>query len=465
MRKISILFILITWCSVGQNKQLLYGFSEIPQALLLNPGGKVSNMGYFGIPLASHLHLSAATSGGTVYDLFAVDGVNFNIKLENFINTAKPEDFYTANQQLEVLSGGFSLNNNYGKDQYISFGIYQEFDFIAYFPKDFAVLALEGNQGNIGRPFSADHISARSEVISVWHLGYNKKVSDKFTYGVRGKIYSSVINATTTKNEGSFITTTSDNNFYQHIFNLDIALQTSGYTSDGIEPRFEPSDVSKRLLLGGNLGLGFDIGFTYNLTKQLTLDASLQDIGFIRHSKDVENYKVKGDFIFEGVDPIFFDQNEGDTADEFFSNIEQEFEDLFDVNDNEEAYTTWRPVKFNTSLNYSFGEEKTKDCNCLEGETLYVNKIGAQLYAIQRSKGPQLALTAYYYRRFFKGLRAKVSYTLDSYTFNNIGLGLSTHIGGANFYILADNFLQYQNIYDAQSVSLQLGFNYIFNKK
>ena len=417
MRKISILFILIAWCSYGQNKQLLYGFSEIPQSLLLNPGGKVSNSGYFGIPLVSHLHVSAGTSGSTVFDLFAADGIDFNIKLESFINKAKPKDFYTVNQQLDVFSGGFSLNNNYGKDQYISFGVYQEFDFIAYFPKDFAILALEGNQANINRAFRADNINATAEVISVWHLGYNKKVSDKFTYGVRGKIYSSIINANTTKNEGSFITTPSDNNFYRHIFDLDIALQTSGYTSNGVDPRFEANDVSKRLLLGGNLGLGFDVGFTYNLSKQLTFDASLQDIGFIRHTKDVENYKIKGDFVFEGVDPIFFDANNGDTADDFFSNIEQEFEDLFDVNDNNDAYTTWRPVKFNTSLNYSFGEEKTKDCNCLEGESVYVNTVGAQLYAIKRPKSPQLAFTAYYYRRFFKGLRAKVTYTLDSYSF------------------------------------------------
>ena len=47
----------------------------------------------------------------------------------------------------------------------------------------------------------------------------------------------------------------------------------------------------------------------------------------------------------------------------------------------------------------------------------------------------------------------------------NIGLGLSANVGGFNFYIIADNFLQYKNIYNAQSVSLQLGFNYIFNKK
>ena len=109
-------------------------------------------------------------------------------------------------------------------------------------------------------------------------------------------------------------------------------------------------------------------------------------------------------------------------------------------------------------------KKKYKDCNCLRENSGYLNAVGMQLYAIKRPKQPQLALSTYYYRRLFNGLSAKATYTIDSYSFNNIGLGLSANVGGFNFYIIADNFLQYKNIYNAQSVSLQLGFNYIFNK-
>ncbi|KAA5828134.1 hypothetical protein FPF71_04675 [Algibacter amylolyticus] len=465
MKAISLILILTSVLCFSQNKQLLYGFSEIPQSLLSNPGGKVTNTGYFGIPFLSHFHVNGGSSGATVYDLFAADGVDFSTKFRRVVYDAKPGDFFTANQQLEIVSGGFAIGPSYNKNQYLSFGVYQEFDFITYFPKDIAVLALEGNQANIGRRFDVSSVSASAEVIAVWHVGYNKKVNDKFTYGARGKIYSSIINATSNKNEGYFTTVLGGNNFYQHIFNLDTALRTSGYALNGEDNAFEPKDILTRTLLGGNLGLGFDVGFTYNLDNQWTFDASLQDVGFIRHSKEVENYEVKGELIFEGVDPIFFDTNEGDTADEFYSEIEDEFEDLFDTNENSDAYTTWRPIKFNASLNYAFGKKRLKECNCLAGEQPYMNRVGAQLYAIKRPKSPQLALTAYYYRRLFNGLRMKATYTLDSYSFNNIGLGVSAHLGGANFYVLADNFLQYQNIYDAQSVSLQLGFNYIFNNK
>lgn len=465
MRKLILIFSLITCLSFSQNKQILYGFSEIPQALLQNPGGQIKNDWYFGIPLLSHIHAHGGSSGLSVYDLFAKDGVDFNSKLSQVVDNMKPTDFFTTNQQLEVFSGGFAFGNSYQKDKYLSFGLYQETDFIAYFPKDLAVLALEGNANNINRPFRLSQLSAKAEVVSVFHIGYNKKVNEDFTFGVRGKIYSNIINLNSIKNNGVFNTRTGENNFYDHIFNLDLELQTSGLTSiSEDDSEFSGKDLIKRTLLGGNLGLGFDIGFTYNVTKQWTVDASLLDVGFIRHSKDVKNYTIEGEYNFEGINPLFPETDTGQTAEEYWNEVGEDFEDLFTVDSSATKYTTWRPVKFNASLNYAFGEKRSKSCNCLKEDIGYLNAVGVQLYAIKRPVQPQFALTTYYYRRLFKGLRAKATYTIDSYSFNNLGLGISAHIGGVNFYAMADNILEYKNIYNAQSVSLQLGFNYIFNK-
>lgn len=464
MRRTFILFSLVSAILFSQNKQILYGFSEIPQSLLQNPGGKVKNQGYFGVPLLSHIHFNGGTSGSTVYDIFAADGVDFNTKLQNAVYGMNSNDFFSFNQQLEIFSGGFAFGTSYEKNEYLSFGLYQEFDFISYFPKDYAVLALEGNQNNINRVFNASHFSASAEVLSVLHVGYNKKVNNKFTYGFRGKIYSNILNLNSTQNKGTFITVPGQNNIYNHIFNLELGLRTSGLASLTDDSNFETKDLTSRILFGGNLGLGFDAGFTYNISDQWTFDASLLDVGFIGHKKDVENYSVKGDYTFEGINPIFPESGSGQTADEYWSEIEEDFEELFTPDTTTTKFTTWRPAKFNASVNYAFGKKKEKECNCIKEDVGYLNAVGMQLYAISRPKQPQLALTAYYYRRLFKGLRAKATYTLDSYSLNNIGFGLSAHLGGANFYILADNFLQYKNLYNAQSVSLQLGFNYIFNK-
>lgn len=466
MRHLSMAFVFITCFSFGQNKQLLYGFSEVPQSLLLNPGVKIKNSGFVGVPFLSHIHASAGTSGITVYDVFADNGVDFNTKLQNAVYKSKARNFVSINQQLELLSGGFAFGSSFEKNEYLSFGIYLELDVIGYVPKDYAILGLEGNQNNINRVFDAGHLNASGEVISVFHLGYNKKVNNLFTYGVRGKIYSSIINVNSTKNQGSFVTVQGQNNIYTHIFDLDLEVKTSGLANikDG-EADAIYKDLKKRMLLGGDLGLGFDVGFTYQFDKQWTFDASILDVGFIRHTKDVENYSVKGRYAFEGINPFFSEAGAGQTADDYWSKVEDEFSAIFEADTTKTKFTTWRPVKWNASLNYTFGEKKENDCNCIKGESEYQNAVGAQLYAINRPKQPQAALTLYYFRHIFKGLSAKTTYTIDSFSLYNLGLGLSANLGNVNFYVMADNFLQYKNVYNAQSVSLQLGFNYIFKKK
>ena len=189
------------------------------------------------------------------------------------------------------------------------------------------------------------------------------------------------------------------------------------------------------------------------------------DIGFITHSKDIKNYELNGDLEFEGIDPIFPENSGNLTADEYWSEIEEDFEDLFTVDSSTTRYTTFRPVKLNAAVNYAFGKKQIKDCDCLADKGDYLNRVGAQLFVMQRPKGPQAALTAYYYRRIFNGLSAKATYTLDTYALNNLGLGISANLWGLNMYVMADNFLSYQNIYDAQNVSLQLGLNYIFRNE
>lgn len=76
-----------------------------------------------------------------------------------------------------------------------------------------------------------------------------------------------------------------------------------------------------------------------------------------------------------------------------------------------------------------------------------------------------MAATLFYYRRFSNYLSVKATYTADSFSFTNIGLGLVANFGKVNFYIIADNLLWYENIAKAKSVSLQLGFNLIFTKE
>jgi hypothetical protein len=119
----------------AQNKQLLYGFKEVPQQILINPGAQVDYNGYIGVPLLSHIHFNTGITGFSAFDVFADDGKNFNEKLRDVIYKLDSKDFFGFNQQLDVFSVGLSLKTNLEDRLFISFGMYQESDMFSYSQK------------------------------------------------------------------------------------------------------------------------------------------------------------------------------------------------------------------------------------------------------------------------------------------------------------------------------------------
>lgn len=459
MKKIGLITILfVTLNCFSQNKQILYNFTSVPQSMLSNPGSDVKYSWFVGIPLLSGFSANVGSSGFAAYDLFAGNGVDFNDKLRNAVLSTSRNDKLSINQQLEIFSGGFKLGD-WQKGSYFSFGMYQELDVFAYLPKDAALLALDGNQNYLGKVFDFADLNARGEVLSVFHLGYHKNVNEKLILGVRGKIYSSIFNLSSTKNSGYFYTTQGTNSVYDQVISADVLVNTSGflnYTKN--YSGNAQSDIIKKTLLGGNLGLGVDVGLTYYPQKNIQFTASLVDIGFIKHSKEVESYSYKGFYKYVGLTPDFVLGNSNDILEDFNNAIPL---DTLNV-----KYTTWRPVKFNSSIQYSFSDGRSSDCNCRsDDENKYANAVGAQLFVMSAPRSPLMALTAYYRRQIFDALEVKATYTIDSFSSRNIGLGLSTSIGKVNFYLLADNLLEYKDISKANSLAFQLGLNIIIPDK
>lgn len=444
----------------------MYDFNDIPQALNQNPGTLVDFDKHFGIPLVSQFHFNLGSSGISTFDIFKNDGVDINTKIRNAIFSLSNREFFTINQQLEVINGGWRKDEN----TYFSYGIYQEVDAILYFPKDLAILAWEGNANYIGRSFSMSDISFKAEVLSVFHFGINQKISKKLTLGGRAKIYSSIANINSTNNSGTFTTreSSTDDNFYEHVFQfLDGTVQTSGIASflngDNSNFRQDIKTLGKRILLGGNLGLGFDVGFTYQPKEQHVITGSLLDLGAVFHKKDVESYHLNGSYTTEGIDLVFPQllNTEGTTS--YWENLEDEFNENIKIDTLTATYVTWRSAKFNASYRYNFGKGNGQDCDCYAGSKPYLNSVGVQLFSVFRPKRPQFAATFFYYRRLFDFLQLKTTYTVDDFSYRNIGLGASIDFGSVNMYVMGNNLLELQNISKAQSVSLQIGINLIFD--
>ena len=453
----------------AQNKQLLYGFQEIPQSLLQNPGSETPFTKHIGIPLLSGIYINGGTNNSLISKLFSNDGVAINTKLRNIIHQLDTGDFISVNEQLDIFNVGFQRSND--KD-YVSIGFYQEADFTAYYPKDIALLFYEGNtdgNGNIDLSKSYDMSSLwyRGDVIGVFHVGISRRMNEKLTVGARGKVYSGIFNVQSLNNKGTISTRLDQNNAYQHLLtNFDATLRSSGFTKTARETLI--GDALKNLFIGGNIGLGVDLGFTYNIRENIKVSGSMLDMGFITYSNKVITYKVKGDFEVNNLgllDP---------PAEETFSYWEalsNDFNAQVDREISHKTYLTLRPLKLNGALNYGFGKQVRKYKRATACPTFnntatanYQNEIGVQLYSIFRLSRPQIATTLFYSRSVSDFLKAKITYTADSYTFSNIGLGFSAQFGKFNIYATADNLLGYKDIYNAKKIGAQFGMNLIFDR-
>ncbi len=453
--------------AISQNKQILYGFDDVPQSLLVNPGNKVVQKKHYGIPFLSHLHVNGGSSGVSVYDIFKEGNDNINDRITKKIFDMKNTDFFTATQQLELINFGWRSK----KDIYFSGGIYQEFDLVAYFPRDLAILAWEGNRDYLDYKFDLGEISTTADFMTVYHFGLNKKINDKLTVGARLKLYSSMISFRSVNNSGTFVTRLGDDdsdNIYEHtVENADISVETSGYASlrelDGAGQ--VTKEILGRALFGGNIGVGVDLGFTYEINEEWSISASALDVGAIFHSKDVESYRIKEDsYTLNGINLLFPSLADGESTYPYYDDLEEELEQKVDTL--HKGYTQFRPVKINAGLTFGFGRFNASGaCDCLNMGTgpLHSQGVGLQFYGMFRPKGPQMAATLFYYRRLTEFLSAKATYTIDSYSFSNVGLGVAANIGTVNFYLGADNLLKYGNLAKAKSVSLQLGFNIIID--
>lgn len=471
LKKLNLIFFLVICLfGYGQNKQLLYDFTEIPQSLLVNPGAKMSYQWFGGVPLVSGTSLYAGASGIAVGDIFATDGVDINVKFRDRVVYGLSErDEFSGAFQLNILNGGFRGKNK--PENFYTFGLYVEGDIIYYWPKDLAILGYEGNADFLGYKFDISHLKGRGEVQSVYHFGINKKINNRLTFGIRFKLYSSFVNFESLRNKGYFVTEQGQNNLISSTLSIDSKYKVSGVNR--VKKAFEGdnenvSSLISPFLLSGNLGLGVDLGFTYSLNKRTVVTGSVIDLGFTYHSEDVESYELKGTSTFEGVQVILPDALISPN-DDFWQDLIDDIEIRIPFRTVTKSYISFKQTKVNASIRHNFGKEipKIDECKCDYSvaaspyDTSYTNSIGGQLYVINRPRGPQMAFTGFYQRKLGNILAAKATYTLDKFSYTNVGLGMSINAGPVNIYAMADNVLSYQNLANSHYASFQFGINII----
>jgi len=456
MKKYILFLILAITTSLNAQQQLSFSFGEIPQNLMLNPGAETNFKSHYGIPVFSNFQFTIGNTGFQMGDLFSNDSRSFNEKFEKVLDQLSPDDYINLNTKVEVLSAGLRIDDK----TYVSFGFYEELDLITYFPKDITELVYYGNEPFLNRPFSISELVMKADMLGVLHAGMSRKVDEKLTIGGRLKIYSSSLNIETNNNSGTITATTNNTNIIrQTLDNLDAEIRTSGITDSNGDANESFNDVFSNTLLGGNLGLGFDVGLTYHFSPQLEFTGSIIDVGFIKYSKNIRNYTAKGNYILDGIN---FEYNSDDPSD-YWEQLEEDFNANVPTGETENTYTSWRPMKINAALKYSFGEKRSKFCYTKTHKQYYYNSIGFQIHTIMRPLKPQLSFTSFYEKSFSKKIHTKFTHTINDYSAAIFGVATSLRVGKLNIFGVLDNILAVTDVASANNISLNFGFNIVIN--
>ena len=456
MKKIVLLVFLISAISLKSQQKLAFSFAESPQTLLLNPGAETNFRSHYGIPILSDVSFDIGITGFKLNDLFSNDSRTFRTRFEAVLNKINATDYLSFNTKIDVLNIGFRLD----KKTYLSFGFYEEIDFISYLPKDFIELFYYGNEPFINRNFSLAQVSMKGDFLGVFHAGISKKISEKLNIGARAKIYSSSINIESLNNFGTFNSSTgTDNIIRQSLNNINGQVRTSGIVDSDDEYVDDPNEYFSRTFLGGNLGLGLDVGLTYHFTSQLEFTASLLDIGFVKHSKNTKNFNIEGDYVLDGLN---FEYDTSSLSN-YWQQIEQDFRDRVITEETQEAYTSWRPMKINAAFKYSFGERREKSCYSKTHKEYYYNAIGFQIHNIMRPIKPQFSFTSFYEASLSKKVHTKFTHTINDYSAVIFGAATSLQLGKLYVYGGLDNLLGVADVSTANSVAFNFGFNIVID--
>jgi len=452
--------------------QILYDFDQLPQTLMLNPGSVVDFDKHIGVPFLSNIYgMGGSSSRDATYNNLVL-GTESNVDvLKNLQELGLSNtDVFLFNQQIEVLNAGFRLKN---KAYYLSFGMYQQLDGFSSYPQDLVDLYLYGNdqdQNGIpeyNEPFRADHVNAVFELVGVFHVGINKKVSEKLTIGARLKLLSGSLGLESSSNKGIYYLDrgTPLNGPYIHNYeNLGVRLNTSGLLdsfdlSDDIGSTSEL--IQGLFFMNGSMGAAIDLGFTFKASDELSFSGSLLDLGMMSFKHKLTTIEFE-DAVIPSDEPYLPDGGGLDYWRGLYLSDELPMETY------EKKFSYSRSPKLNGSVRYDMLRKVKQDKSAFRNvradlsSDYLMSSFGMQIFTEFRPKYPIWAVTGFYSRELTHFLTAKATYTVDKFSYYNIGLGVSAHIKSFNIYATADNLVALASIKNSNYQSLQFGMNFIF---
>lgn len=454
---IIILLGVIAYTAQAQNSQVMY-YMNLPQNHLLNPALRPSNSVYIGLPALSGINVNLnnnfvnftdvfmkSPSGDSVITIFHPD-----YDISEFVAKIKDQNSIEPQALVQLFGLGFKA----GKDLYIFLDINERVEGNFVLPGDLLRLGFEGNEQFAGAKIDLSTLRGDLKYYREAGLGFSKNITDKFRFGIKGKLLSGVA-AASIDNNSLGITVNDD---FTHTFDADLIVNLSAPVEvhvssqnqvDSIsfdDSEFESSgQIIEYLLKTGNTGFGLDIGAEYIFSDKLRISASVTDIGYINWKRDLTNLKAKSTFDFSGIDMLEV-YNGTMTFDSLGQELLDSLKNSFYITETRNSFKTYLP--FGVAFGGSYNLTKSLSLGVLS----YTRIIGKQV---------REALTLSANVNFGNALSTSFAYTVANHRYDNLGLGLAFRLSCFQFYMLADRIPVPWNkiIVDDTNIPLPVSWN------
>ena len=427
----------------AQQNFTLYNMHRIPQSMYANPGILPLSKVNIGLPALSSVYLNLSNSGFKAKDIFVTtENDSLKISPDNLIAQLASNNYLTTAAQIDLLSFGFRLK----KVHYISFNSTEKVQIRFRYPKDFMEFVWKGNGGSmLGRElsfnFGIDAIHYRQ-----YGLGYALQLFDnKLSLGTRLNYYYGMENVWT---EQSSTTLTTDPTTFNITAKANMLINTSGLDSNAVGKH---SGLSNYLLKSGNKGFGADFGAEYKVNKLLSVNASINDLGYIKWNSNLINYvstNSEASYTYQGIALQDFIKDTSSVEDGLKQMVDS-VKGIFNIDQKHDAYRT----RFSPQIYVGGNIHLTEKVNF--GVLYYSSFFDKQYH-------PGVSVSAN--AMLGRILSASATYSIYNRSYNNVGLGLALNGGPVQLYVVSDNVLGMFMPLSTKNVNLRAGLNLTFGK-
>ncbi len=458
LKAFSLIFLLFFFHRAESQDKTQYLYGRIPQTISLNPAYQPACRNFLALPLLSDLQIYYRNNGFTFREAFTPgaggDMDSLMINSQQLTRILGNRNHIRLGGEAGIVGLGFSKN-----DWAFSIFVTNRSAFRFTFTRSL-IEARDGNWDlDSDRPRQLDlggsgiYFTEYTELA----LGASRKIYEGFYAGVRLKLLLGHFNVQTTRSALQLNTTTSPIELYGY---SDMMLRASlpvelMFGSDGLISGIDtPVKKAKDLwpyLFTGNPGAALDAGVIYRYSDQLTVSASMINLGFIRWRKQIHAVHQKEAFHFRGVELNQFVRS--GTPTDILQALEDSIMDHFRLSDSESPYSALIPAQAFGAVEY-----RLNDFIRL-GTIAEVEILSARLY-------PGLTFTGIATPR--KGLELSLSYSLMDRAWNNLGFGMAIGNDDFNVYLMTDHvpfrYVSDSNSrafwpYDSKTMNFRFGVN------